>query len=65
LLSDPDKAIGEAFGAAKGPDEQWPMVPKRLTFLIGPDGFVKKSYEVTDVGAHPDEVLADLRALSA
>jgi peroxiredoxin Q/BCP len=65
LLSDPDKAMGDAFGATKGPDEQWPMVPKRLTFLIDPNGVVAKTYEVTDVGAHPDQVLADLRALSA
>ncbi|MCU1463759.1 MAG: hypothetical protein JWO37_3834 [Acidimicrobiales bacterium] len=40
------------------------MVPKRLTFLIDPDGVVRRSYEVTDVGGHPDAVLADLRALS-
>jgi peroxiredoxin len=57
--------VGEAFGAAKGPDEQWPMVPKRLTFLIDPSGVVRRAYEVTDVGAHPDAVLADLRELSA
>ena len=29
------------------------------------DAFNEKVYEVTDVGAHPDEVLADIRALAA
>jgi peroxiredoxin Q/BCP len=63
LLSDPDKAVGEAYGAKKGPDEQWPMVAKRLSFLIDPEGRVAKTYEVSDVAAHPEQVLEDIRNL--
>jgi peroxiredoxin len=35
-----------------------------LSYLIGPDGTIAKSYEVSDIPNHPAEVLADLRALS-
>jgi peroxiredoxin len=36
---------------------------KRLSFLIDPEGVIAKSYEVSDVAAHPSEVLADIREL--
>jgi len=65
LLCDVDRAVGRAYGAEKGPDEQWPDFPKRVTFLIDPEGTVAKIYEVTDVGTHPDEVLADIQALAS
>jgi peroxiredoxin len=35
-----------------------------MTFLIAPDGTIAKVYEVTDVATHPDDVLADIRALA-
>jgi peroxiredoxin len=54
--------MGEAYGAKKGPDEKYPDFPKRLTFLIDPEGTVRKVYEVTDVATHPDQVLADIRS---
>lgn len=57
-----DRVVGGQYGAAKAPDEQWPDFPKRVTFLIDPEGKVAKVYEVTDVAAHPDEVLADIRS---
>ena len=61
-MSDVDHAVGRQYGAEKGPDEQWPDFPKRVTFLIDPEGKVAKVYEVTDVAAHPDEVLADIQS---
>jgi len=63
LLSDVDRKVGEAYGAKKSPDEQWPDFARRVTFLIDPEGKVAKVYEVSDVNAHPGEVLADLSAL--
>ena len=56
--------MGTAYGAAKGPDEQYPDFPRRITYLIDPDGRVAKAYTVTDVKSHPDEVLGDLRQLA-
>jgi len=64
LLCDTDRTVGRAYGAEKGPDEPYPDFPKRVTFLIDPNGQVAKVYAVSDVGTHPDDVLADLRALA-
>jgi len=60
-----DKAVGRAYGSVKGPDEKYPDFAKRVTFLVDPDGIGRKVYAVTDVAAHPDEVLADIQALAA
>jgi peroxiredoxin len=57
--------VGEAYGARKGPDEQWRDFAKRMTYLIDPTGVVRKVYEVTDVKTHPDEVLNDILSASA
>jgi len=57
-----DRAVGRLYGAERGADEQYPDFPKRITYLIDPEGVVANVYEVTDVAAHPDEVLADIRS---
>jgi len=64
LLSDVDRTVGEAYGAKKGPDEQWADFANRYTFLIDPEGVVRKVYQVKDIAAHPDEVLEDITSLS-
>ena len=61
-LSDADRSIGEAYGAKKGADEDWPDFPRRVSILIDPDGNVARTYTVKDVAAHPGEVLADITA---
>jgi peroxiredoxin len=33
-----------------------------VTYLIDPEGRISAAYAVADIGAHPDQVLADLRA---
>lgn len=38
---------------------------KRYSYLIDPEGIIAKGYEVTDVNAHAETVLSDLRALQA
>ena len=63
LLSDHDRSVGRAYGVAKGPDEQYADFPRRRSFLIDPDGVVRKIYDVTDTAAHPQQVLDDLIAL--
>ena len=65
LLSDVDHAVGEAYGTARPPDDDWAAVARRWTFLIDPQGTVRKIYDVKDFGGHPDRVLADLEQLSA
>lgn len=64
LLSDVDRSVGEAYGAKRAPDEQWPDFPKRVSSLIDPEGVVRRTYEVTDPGGHAEVVLADLAELA-
>ena len=57
LLADPSgKVVGE-YGV---PTMETPIgkLAKRDTFLIGPDGKVLKFWQVKDISAHSDEVLA-------
>jgi peroxiredoxin Q/BCP len=63
LLGDVDRSVGDAYGIKRGDDEPYPDFPKRVTFLIDPDGVIRRVYEVKDVHAHPGEVLEDLIAL--
>lgn len=63
LLSDEDRAVGMAYGAAREPEAQFAGFAKRLSFLIDPEGVVRRTYRVTDPATHPAEVLDDLRQL--
>jgi thioredoxin-dependent peroxiredoxin len=63
MLSDVDRAVGERYETKRHPGEKNPQWPKRRTYLIDPQGLIRKAYRVTDVATHPDEVLADLGAI--
>jgi peroxiredoxin Q/BCP len=65
LLSDVDRSVGEAYETKRAPEEQSPEYAKRRTYLIDPGGRIAKAYRVTDIPAHADDVLADLRRLQA
>ena len=65
LLSDVDRSVGTAYEAARPPDDTYADYPKRISYLIDPDGVIQRAYEVTDVAAHADDVLADLTTLRA
>jgi peroxiredoxin Q/BCP len=52
------------YGAKRAPDEQWPDFPKRVSFLIDPEGIVRRTYDVADPGGHAEVVLADLDELA-
>ena len=57
LLSDADKRVAIAYGAAESTEQER---PSRVSVLIGPDGRVTKTYAVDDAEGHPAQVLADL-----
>jgi peroxiredoxin Q/BCP len=57
LLCDVDRAVGVAYGAA---DDASASSAKRISYLIGPDGKVRKAYPKVNAAAHPEEVLKDL-----
>jgi peroxiredoxin len=62
LLSDVDRAVGTTYEVKRGPDEKFPDFPKRIAYLIDPEGKIHRRYEVTDTAAHAGEVIADLEA---
>jgi peroxiredoxin len=50
-----------AYGACDDPKAG---TARRISYLIGPDGRIKKAYPKVNPAAHPDEVLADLQDLA-
>lgn len=61
LLADSDGAVAQRYGALSN----WGVVKfaKRQTFLIDPQGVLRKVYLKVDADKHAEEVLADLKAL--
>jgi len=57
LLSDTSREVGLVYGAAEEASAQY---AKRVSFLIGPDGTVKKTYPKVNAATHPEEILKDL-----
>jgi peroxiredoxin Q/BCP len=63
LLSDVDRRLGELYQTKRAPEEHSPEFAKRRTYLIDPEGRIAKAYRVTDIPAHPAQVLEDFGAL--
>jgi peroxiredoxin Q/BCP len=63
LLSDRDRAVGRAYGVVRPDDDQYAAYARRFSFLIDPEGVIRRVYDVADVKAHAEEVLADLQTL--
>lgn len=63
LLSDSTADVAKMFGVWKEKNmygrRAWGVA--RTTFLIGPDGRVKKVYKKVDTANHGQEILADLK----
>lgn len=57
LLSDSDRKLAVAVGAADGADQP---VARRISYLVGPDGNVVKAYPDVTPASHAREVLGDL-----
>lgn len=62
LLSDYDEQVGVTY-QTRDPGTDKVSFSKRYSYLIDPEGVIRKSYEVSDVPIHPAEVLADLHEL--
>ncbi len=66
LISDAGKEIGRAYDAerAEGEDYFEFGIPRRISYLIDPDGIIAKAYDLDgqDLSAHAAEVLADIAA---
>lgn len=57
LIPDTTHEMSEAWQAARPPDHQYKDWPRRITYLVDPDGTIAGAWEVKDVRAHPAEVL--------
>ena len=70
LLSDPDKTMGAAYDAVRQEGEKYfeAGIPRRISYLIDPEGKIAKAYDVEsdglDLAGHAEAVLADIRAAS-
>jgi thioredoxin-dependent peroxiredoxin len=64
LLCDVDRTVGEAYQAKREPGHQYEAYAQRVSYLIDPEGFIRRAYEVTDPAGHAEVVLADLRELA-
>lgn len=62
LLSDPNKTAGERYEVIRAADHKFANFPERFSYLIDPQGNIHQAYNVTDVAAHPQTVLDDIRA---
>lgn len=63
LLSDVDRTVGGRFGVVRHPGHRYGEYADRISFLIDPDGIIRRTYDVADVIGHADQVLADLTEL--
>lgn len=58
----PSPEIAEELGLYKD-FGQYGVLPRRITFLVGADGTVKRIWDVEDIQSHPGEVLAAAKGL--
>ena len=67
LLSDPERTAGQAYGVARDPDHRYRDYPRRVTFVIDPDGVIRLVYLVapSQIPGHADRVLEDMTSLIA
>jgi thioredoxin-dependent peroxiredoxin len=65
LLSDVDRTVGRAYDAARPDGDPLASLPLRVSYLIDPDGVIRRAYTVSDTAGHAAEVLADLARLQA
>jgi peroxiredoxin Q/BCP len=61
LLSDRNRSFARAVGAAR----RLLPVPKRISYLIGPDGKVLRAYPKVSPATHAQQVLRDYRELTS
>lgn len=59
LLSDNDGKVSEIYSSGVGD------TPKRISYLIAPDGTISKAYAKVTPATHAEEVLFDLKNLKA
>jgi peroxiredoxin Q/BCP len=68
LLSDPDKTIGAAYDAKRAEGEKYfeAGIPRRISYLIDPQGRIHRAWDVEgeglDLAEHARVVLEEIRS---
>ena len=57
LLSDSNRTLAATVGAAESREQP---VARRISYLVGPDGKVRRAYDAVNPATHAQQVLADL-----
>lgn len=65
LLSDTERAVGARYEVTRAEGDEYADYPRRVAYLIDPEGTIRRAYEVTDVEGFAAMVLADLDELRA
>ena len=63
-MSDTDRTVGAAYDAGRPEGDPYADYARRISYLIDPEGIVRKAYEVDDPAGHAEVVLADLAAVT-
>ncbi len=62
MLSDTDRSVGAQYQVVRDADDQYADYPKRIAYLIDPDGKIAAADEVTDPAGYGDQAIATLAA---
>lgn len=62
MLSDPDRSVGTSYEVLRDADDQYADYPKRIAYLIDPDGNIAAADEVTDPAGYGEQALSALAA---
>ena len=65
VLSDTDRSVGAAYDVVRPATDRYASYPRRISYLIDPEGTVRRAYDVADVAGHAEAVLSALEALGA
>lgn len=65
LLSDVDHTVGRTYEVERESDDQYAAFPLRVSYLVGPDGIIQKTFAVSGVADHAGSVLDTLATLRA
>lgn len=65
LLSDSEKEVGPLYQVMREPGDKFESLPKRISYLIDPEGIIQVAYEVSDPQSHAQQVIEDLKRLTS
>jgi thioredoxin-dependent peroxiredoxin len=65
LLSDEDHRVGRLYEVERETDDQYAGFPLRVSYLVDPEGIIRKTFAVSGVADHAESVLDALSLLQS